>query len=128
MLLLDIPNTLGAHESAPRLPERRPDALIACRLEAQDRIAADVDLFTDWLAGQCAQQPVQELGYVPTNPTSVGQMVEVISVPKLVAWLMYPNTEVAGRAAWELRERFIRDQDAHIERMAAELMAQGWAE
>lgn len=128
MLLLDIPNTLGAHESAPRLPERRPDALIACRLEAQERIAADVDLFTDWLAGQCAQQPVQELGYVPRSGGSIALMVESMPVPKLVAWLMYPNTEVAGRAAWELRERFVRDQDAHIERMAAELMAQGWAE
>lgn len=128
MLLLDIPNTLGAHESAPRLPELRPDALIACRLEAQDRITADVDLFSDWLVKHCAQQPVQELGYVPSNGKSIGLMVETMPVPKLVAWLMYPNTEVAGRAAWELRERFIRDQDAHIERMAAELMAQGWAE
>lgn len=128
MLLLDIPTTLGAHESAPRLPERRPDALIACRLEAQERLCADVDLFTDWLAGLCAQQPVQSLGYVPRTGPSIGQMVEVLTVPKLVAALMYPRTEVAGRAAWELRERFIRDQDAHIERMAGELLAQGWAE
>lgn len=128
MILIDIPNTLGAHESAPRAAEVRPDALIACRLEAQDRITADVDLFTDWLAGQCAQQPVQELGYVPRSGGSIALMVETMPIPKLVAWLMYPNTEVAGRAAWELRERFIRDQDAHIERMAAELMAQGWAE
>lgn len=127
MLLLDIPNTLGCHESAP-LAEVRPDALIACRLEAQSRITADVDLFTDWLVGHCARQPVQELGYVPTNPTSVGLMVQTVSVPKLVALLMYPRTEAAGRAAWELRERFVRDQDEHIERMAAELMAQGWAE
>lgn len=128
MLLLDIPNTLGCHESAPAARPERTDRLVACRMEAEERLTADVDLFTDWLTGHCAQQPAQELGYVPTAPIRVGELVEVLPIPKLVAALMYPRTEVAGRAAWELRERFVRAHEARIEQIAQELMAQGWAE
>lgn len=128
MIVLDIPNTLGCHESAPSLPEISPNALIRCRIEAQERVTADVDTFADWLYGECIGQPADRFGYIPTNPTSRAMFIQSLTVAQLAGALLYPDRDLAGRAAAELRERYIKIKDDWIERIAAELMAQGWAE
>lgn len=128
MLLLDILNTLGCHESAPRLPEISATSLIRCRIEAQERVTADVDTFADWIYSQCYQAPAERFGYVPSSDVSRAQFIQSLSVPQLAAALLYPDRDLAGRAASELRDRFLKTQDDRIEQIAAELMAQGWAE
>lgn len=128
MIVLDIPNTLGAHESAPRMPEISATSLIRCRIEAQERVTADVDTFADWIYSQCYQAPAERFGYVPSSDVSRAQFIQSLSVPQLAAALLYPDRDLAGRAASELRDRFLKTQDDRIEQIAAELMAQGWAE
>lgn len=128
MILLDIPRIVGAHESAPAMPEISPSALIQCRIEAAERLCADVDSFSNWLSTHCYQAPAERFGYVPTNSTSRAMFIESLSVPQLLAATLYPDRDLAGRAAIELRERFLKHHDGYVERTAAELLAQGWAE
>lgn len=128
MLLLDIPNTLGCHESAPRLPEISATSLIRCRIEAQERVTADVDTFADWIYSQCYQAPAERFGYVPRSDVSRAMFIQSLTVAQLAGALLYPDLDLAGRAAAELRERYLKIKDDRIERIAAELMAQGWAE
>ncbi len=127
MLLLDIPRTLGCHESAPVIPEINDQALIQCRIEAQERVTANVDLFQDWLGAQCIGQPSVQFGYIPRSDLSRSQFIESLTVAQLAAALLYPDRDLAGRAASELRTRYIKEKDDYIERIACELMDAGWA-
>lgn len=127
MLLIEVPNTLGCHETRP-LPEINDRALISCRIEAQERVLADVDSFQNWLGAQCCSAQPDRFGYMPRSDVGRAQFVASLTVAQLTALLLYPERDLAGRAAMELRERYVKAQDDYIERVTEKLMAEGWAE
>lgn len=128
-LVTPIPPVLGCHEDAPKPREENANALILCRMEAESRICADVDNFQNWLAMHCANvKPEPTPAYIPATFYSRQMFIESLTIPQLVAMLLYPNREIAGMAAGRLQQAYVAYSADWIENEAGRLMDAGYAD
>jgi hypothetical protein len=100
-----------------RMPIATPDAMA----DAEDELLEDVDGFADWLGGEVHGKPPVHLGYVPSKPAALAEMIARSTTPELAALLLYPDRVAAGYAALQLRERYLAAASKHIERIAARI-------
>ena len=110
MLLLDIPMTLGCHESSPLRPEVRDADVIAETISRQDKMLDDIDGFTEWLSGECyhANEAHCRIGYVPRDKARRQSFIDVLDVPQLVSAMLYPDAELSAMAVREIRTRYLK--------------------
>ncbi len=120
MFILPIPATLGALDRGvpPEIDDR---AAIRNRLEAEERVLADVDSFANWLSTHCANEKPVELGYIPRNPVRRQQFIESLTVAQLAAGLLHVT--IAFDCANRLREVYLADPHtaAYLERIVEKL-------
>lgn len=92
--------------------------------DAEDELLEDVDSYTDWLGAQCAGHGCERFTYVPYNKHALRRIADGMTAPALVAWLLYPNADVAGVAALVLRTRYVQEKQARVLCIAQRIQAE----
>lgn len=97
--------------------------------DAEERILADVDTYSDWLYSKCIGTPAAHcrFGYIPRGKTDLMLFVESLDVAQLVAALLHPRSEFVALAAWQLRDLYLADPQtqAALQRASVEIQQEG---
>jgi hypothetical protein len=94
------------------IPDRE---LVALNMEAEDRVLADVDSSSDWLAGECYHAPKERIGYVPNSLTNRERFIESLTIAQLWRHAMARcvDDQTVLLAVREIQRRFLAaSQDA----------------
>lgn len=111
-----------------RAPEISNARQVGINIEAEERVLADVDTFTDWLGAKCMGATVEHCRtwYVPRDPARRADYIDALDIPQLVALILHPNTAISGFACRQLRERYMADPQtqAYVSRVGEAVQAE----
>ena len=100
---------------------REPRAITARDIEAaEDRVLADVDTFTDWLAGHCQGAKPCFIFGLARDSAVLAITLDKATVPQLVAMLLFQRADVQVGAADRLRAAYLVAQHDNITKLALE--------
>lgn len=99
--------------------------LVQINMDAEDRVLANVEAYTEWESSHCMHATMVVLGYIPTQADMFAAYIETATIPHLVALKLYPAANIAGAACLELRERYLNEcsTQRYLTRVASEVAA-----
>ena len=85
-------------------------AALAARAATEDNLLADMSGFAAWLNSQCCGCTPAETAIksVPNSVTKQLMLVDAMSVPQLVAAMLYPSSGLSYFAVSALRDRYVK--------------------
>jgi hypothetical protein len=78
---------------------------------AEERLLANMDVFTDWLAGHCYQIDQVPQRAIPQCPAALQEMIDGMKVPELLAASLHPFARVRSVATLELIRRYVAENE-----------------
>jgi hypothetical protein len=91
--------------------------------QAEEEYLSDIALFTEWLGDNCLRAKHVALSWVSDSMVDLTLRADSMSIPQLVALMLYPLDCARKAAVLELRRRYvaefaqsIRERSADIER------------
>jgi len=99
---------------------------VAAYMEAEDRLCADMDLYSDWLTSHCIDKPASHtrINYVPRSDASLQNFIDALDVSQLQAATLYPRAEVSFRAAQRLRSLYVEQHADYLAKLAGDCMGE----
>lgn len=94
----------------PLIDQTRTAPALQARRLTEDNLLADMSGFSAWLASQCCGcTPAQTaIKRVPTSATGQLMLVEAMTVPQLVAAMLYPSSGLSYFAVSALKDRYLK--------------------
>jgi hypothetical protein len=95
----------------------------AAFIEAEELVASNMDLFSDWLASECIGKPTEHcrIDYIPRSEASFANFIESLDAAQAMALTMHPNAKASHAAAQRLRDLYMEAQAEYIVRIAGQL-------
>ena len=116
--------------AADRAEQMRDEALMQAMHpqlvadEAEERVLADMDSYSNWLAIQCSNVAVSHtrIKYVPRSALNLRDFVDALDVPQLLALTLYPRGDAQALACDALKARYLATCAEYIARVEGELL------
>lgn len=92
--------------------------------EAEERVLADMDSYSNWLAIQCSNVAASHtrIKYVPRSALNLRDFVDALDVPQLLALTLYPRGDAQALACDALRARYLATCGEYLARVEGELL------